>query len=199
MENKTYNQYLNDPRWLSFSDEIKKERNYTCEDCGYTGYNLRAHHIKYDRDNPKRLPWDYYKKNMKIVCAQCHAGIHGIKYAPSHECGPCDGYLDCVKKAELRAKEVVRAANEELEATKKQDIYFRKSRYCGRNSRYKYDFGALLAEEDVQILSKLRSDIEVITGPRFTTSRMTRLFVKFALMHEEEVKAFAKEVMEEIW
>lgn len=200
MENKTYNQYLNDPRWLSFSDEVKRERNYTCEDCGYTGYNLKAHHIKYDRDNPKRLPWDYYKKNLRVLCAQCHAGVHGIKYAPSVECGPCDGYLDYVEKAELRAKEVVRAASEELIKEEENPglILYPKAKSVGK-SQYCYDLRVFVTKEEAIFLSKTQRDLEDFIGKKFSVSRMFRLFVRLIHKHYDELRPLLKRVETEIW
>lgn len=66
--------------WDSISKQIKMNRNYTCESCGYTAKNnndikfIQVHHTSSNNEN-------YEEDNFQVLCIKCHANIdssHGI-------------------------------------------------------------------------------------------------------------------------
>jgi hypothetical protein len=56
--------------WQTISSQLKRLKNYTCEDCGINlvdnQYYLHTHHIN---SNPR----DNIMTNLKVLCIECHA------------------------------------------------------------------------------------------------------------------------------
>lgn len=61
------------PNWGSLSIKIRKESNYTCQQCGirlekYKKF-LDVHHIDGNKSNSSRT-------NLQVLCVECHSKIH---------------------------------------------------------------------------------------------------------------------------
>lgn len=70
-----YSEYLKTKYWKSKSAEIKRARNWRCEDCGQ-GYNLQVHHLTY-KDEDGRSNW--FKEanhDLECLCSSCHYNKH---------------------------------------------------------------------------------------------------------------------------
>jgi 5-methylcytosine-specific restriction endonuclease McrA len=65
----TYQEKLQDDRWLRISQETRERAGNRCEDCGATGVEFNAHHRVYDRG---KEPWQYPPENFVCVCRPCH-------------------------------------------------------------------------------------------------------------------------------
>ena len=78
MTREEYRSLLNSDYWKGYSYAIVKERDWTCEDCGkkfqYQRNMLNVHHLIYHNDNK---PWQYNKKELLLLCKDCHAKRHG--------------------------------------------------------------------------------------------------------------------------
>lgn len=66
------NVYRND--WDEISKKMKKQKNYTCEDCGiyappWSGIILHTHH----KDHNK---WNNSLENLAVLCDDCHSEYH---------------------------------------------------------------------------------------------------------------------------
>lgn len=68
-----YNELLKDPRWITLSEKMKDEANWTCTECGTTDKPLHVHHTKYITG---RKPWQYHPSLLKVLCKDCHKKIH---------------------------------------------------------------------------------------------------------------------------
>lgn len=60
--------------WDEISKRIKKQKNYTCEDCGvyaplWSGIILHTHH----KDHNK---WNNSPENLAVLCDDCHSEYH---------------------------------------------------------------------------------------------------------------------------
>lgn len=59
--------------WRKIADDVKRRKNYTCEECGARyamgDKNIQIHHIDNDRSN---CSWD----NLKVLCKSCHDKYH---------------------------------------------------------------------------------------------------------------------------
>lgn len=59
--------------WKKIADDVKKRKNYTCEECGARyaerDGNIQLHHIDNDRSN---CTWN----NLKVLCKSCHDKYH---------------------------------------------------------------------------------------------------------------------------
>ncbi len=71
----TYQEKLNDPRWIARANEIKQRDNYTCQICGSKN-NLHVHHILYQYDLD---PWNYIDEALITLCSNCHKHEHECK------------------------------------------------------------------------------------------------------------------------
>lgn len=68
-----YGEFLQDPRWLAFRQFVFAVRGYKCEICG-SMERLQVHHISYKKG---LLPWEYTCNDVKVLCRNCHARVHG--------------------------------------------------------------------------------------------------------------------------
>jgi 5-methylcytosine-specific restriction endonuclease McrA len=73
----TYQEKLQDPRWLEFRDEVLEHWNYRCRKCRRDGSEvyLHVHHPFYRRNSE---PWDYDVWEVQCLCEDCHRKAHGI-------------------------------------------------------------------------------------------------------------------------
>lgn len=69
----SYSEKLQDPRWISFRDNVKFRDNHCCVACG-SNKNLHVHH-KYYRNIE---PWDYNGNEVVTLCSDCHEVITEI-------------------------------------------------------------------------------------------------------------------------
>ena len=65
----------NSPEYFKWRKAVYKRDGWTCVNCGYTGNNLHAHHIKSFSKHPK-LRFDV--NNGETLCRECHAIHHPI-------------------------------------------------------------------------------------------------------------------------
>jgi len=75
------NEYPSD--WNRRRKRVYRRDDYTCQNCGrrggpYGNAELHAHHIV-----PKGNGGTHRLSNLKTVCKDCHAAIHGRKIAPT--------------------------------------------------------------------------------------------------------------------
>jgi hypothetical protein len=70
-----YSEKLKDPRWISFSRDVKEHYNNKCSGCG-CNENLHAHHRVYDFS---RDIWEYDMLEMDCLCSTCHTIYHRNK------------------------------------------------------------------------------------------------------------------------
>ena len=68
-----YDEFLQDPRWLAFRQFVFAVRGHKCEACGSTE-RLQVHHVCYKTG---LLPWEYTCNDVKVLCRNCHARVHG--------------------------------------------------------------------------------------------------------------------------
>lgn len=59
--------------WLKIAEQLKKEKNYTCERCKHRhepdkGYTITVHHLDGNPSNCKR--W-----NLAVLCQRCHLKV----------------------------------------------------------------------------------------------------------------------------
>lgn len=73
-----YDEFLQDPRWFAFRQFVFAVRGHKCEVCGSTE-RLQVHHVGYKKG---LLPWEYTCNDVKVLCRNCHARVHG-KYEES--------------------------------------------------------------------------------------------------------------------
>ena len=71
----TYQEKLQDFRWINKANEIKDRDNNTCQVCG-SGDNLHVHHVLYQFDLD---PWDYVDEALITLCKDCHKKEHEAK------------------------------------------------------------------------------------------------------------------------
>lgn len=76
-----------DPRWLTFANNLKSKRGWRCEDCGYQGSYLKVHHLDYSKDKRREL-WDYDESLLKVLCYDCHDIRHNIRRIADEQCAP---------------------------------------------------------------------------------------------------------------
>ena len=76
--------------WRKISRELRRSRNYTCEQCGVQLKNapqcVDTHHGDHDKQNNRY-------SNLVCLCKCCHAKLHG-HYSP----GSCKDYIDKEQK-----------------------------------------------------------------------------------------------------
>ena len=72
-----YYKYLEDPRWIAKSKEIKSKFGWKCQKCGAIDKPLHCHHQFYVNDpDGRRLPWEYPNETFQVFCNDCHYGLH---------------------------------------------------------------------------------------------------------------------------
>lgn len=96
MEEKTYIQKLQDPRWQRKRLEIMQHDGFKCQHCGSIDKPLQIHHIAYNFKDP----WEIESRLLISLCADCHdAETLAIKEAFSR-------LIQNIKSAGCMAKEV---------------------------------------------------------------------------------------------
>lgn len=68
MEEKTYAQKLQDPRWQRKRLEILGRDQFRCRKCFNDGNSLHVHHIAYNHGEP----WDIDNELLITLCKKCH-------------------------------------------------------------------------------------------------------------------------------
>jgi len=67
----TYQELLNDKRWILKRKEIIQRDNFQCTKCGLND-QLEVHHIRY-LSNTK--PWEYDNSFLRTLCRGCHEKV----------------------------------------------------------------------------------------------------------------------------
>lgn len=70
----TYEEKLEDPKWMVKRRRIIERDNGICCDCGLTSENLQVHHLVY-----KGEPWDVDDKYLITLCERCHHYRHHLR------------------------------------------------------------------------------------------------------------------------
>lgn len=71
---KSPQSYYHSKEWKQIASNIKRERGYTCQHCGwksYDGRGLNVHHIV-----PRSRGGSDEPNNLVVLCKECHARIH---------------------------------------------------------------------------------------------------------------------------
>lgn len=68
MEEKTYIQKLQDPRWQRKRLEIMQRDDFKCRHCNAVDKPLQIHHIAYNFKDP----WDIEDRLLISLCSECH-------------------------------------------------------------------------------------------------------------------------------
>lgn len=68
MEEKTYIQKLQDPRWQRKRLEVIQRDDFKCQHCGADEKPLQIHHIAYNFQDP----WEIENRLLLSLCADCH-------------------------------------------------------------------------------------------------------------------------------
>lgn len=71
---ESYNEQLQDKRWLAFRYFILAIRGCKCEECGSTN-NLQIHHPIYKNG---AMAWEYTCNDVVVLCEKCHKKAHGL-------------------------------------------------------------------------------------------------------------------------
>ena len=70
----SYDEQLQDPRWLEFREKVFKARGRVCEHCGSIEV-LQVHHPKYIHG---KKAWEYSTDEVIVLCKKCHEKEHHI-------------------------------------------------------------------------------------------------------------------------
>lgn len=70
----SYNNQLQDKRWLAFREYVFAARGRKCERCG-SEQHLQIHHPKYISG---RAAWEYTCLDVMVLCSVCHMKTHNI-------------------------------------------------------------------------------------------------------------------------
>lgn len=73
MDKKTYQWYLDDPRWIQRRNQILSRDRNTCQMCGTQYRRLHVHHKGYLDGH---LPWEYPSNMLITLCEDCHHYVH---------------------------------------------------------------------------------------------------------------------------
>ena len=73
MSSQWYLKQLQDPRWKAKRQEVWKRDNYTCQNCGKTGCQVCAHHLRYPKG---KKPWECPLDDLATWCIDCHNTFH---------------------------------------------------------------------------------------------------------------------------
>ena len=70
---KTYSDLLKDPKWISLSARLRRERPH-CQLCGKSDEEVvtQVHHGFYNRD---LKPWEYPEESLWVICKECHPAM----------------------------------------------------------------------------------------------------------------------------
>lgn len=78
----TYREKLQDVRWKRFRDQLLRESNYTCCECGVPltsgRMDLQAHHVVYISSLD---PWDHPREVMLVLCDRHHRQRQAMEHA----------------------------------------------------------------------------------------------------------------------
>lgn len=64
-----YNRYLQSNEWFELRKRKLESVGNACEKCEF-GYELRVHHLTYERIGQEKL------SDLKVLCARCHNDNH---------------------------------------------------------------------------------------------------------------------------
>lgn len=68
----TYEEQLQDERWLWMKDQVMERDFRVCQHC-MTGKNLQVHHRYYDDG---KMAWEYPMRALITLCKTCHEREH---------------------------------------------------------------------------------------------------------------------------
>ena len=68
-----YDEFLQDQRWFAFRQFVFAVRGHECGVGGSTE-RLQGDHVGYKKG---LLPWEYTCNDVKVLCRNCHARVHG--------------------------------------------------------------------------------------------------------------------------
>ena len=80
----TYDEQLQDPRWIKLRDYVKKEDRHECRYCGRKE-DLQVHHMKYIDG---KMAWEYPTELLLTLCRECHEKQHLIGLPRGSESRP---------------------------------------------------------------------------------------------------------------
>lgn len=72
----TYSELLRDPRWQKKRLEKLEAAEWRCERCCDSESTLAVHHKHYVKG---RMPWEYDRGELAVLCETCHEGEHAAK------------------------------------------------------------------------------------------------------------------------
>ena len=67
----SYTVKLQDPRWVTKAERVKKRAQLCCQDCG-SASRLEAHHCYYAAMREGYQPWEYPLSAFRALCRDCH-------------------------------------------------------------------------------------------------------------------------------
>jgi len=70
-----FKESYSDPKWRAFSEEIRALYAWQCRWCRATDKRTQVHHLFYKKG---AKPWDYSKKDVILLCGDCHATAHEL-------------------------------------------------------------------------------------------------------------------------
>jgi hypothetical protein len=72
----TYRELLRDPRWQKKRLETLESAAWACERCMDSESTLHVHHKRYVKG---RMPWEYARWELAVLCETCHEVEHEEK------------------------------------------------------------------------------------------------------------------------
>ncbi len=77
MEEISYYEKLQDPRWQKIRLRVFERDNWTCRYCGSNKEQLQIHHTYYNKEYE---PWDYNDDHLITLCKSCHQDETDTRY-----------------------------------------------------------------------------------------------------------------------
>lgn len=76
----TYQDQLQDPRWIAKRNEILERDDYCCQDCLRGKDRLSPHiqlHVHHRKYIDGLMAWEYTNDQLITLCRECHGKFHG--------------------------------------------------------------------------------------------------------------------------
>lgn len=77
MDMKFSEQYKH-PLWQKLRLEVLNDAEWKCSSCSCSDQQLHVHHLRYVKG---RKIWEYEKRELMALCAECHEARHSMKDA----------------------------------------------------------------------------------------------------------------------